>query len=203
MGKLLVGFGIIILIFSAIFFWERYAPQRLSFNINNYPDNNVANSASKPIEVIISAINMDLPIIPAKLVRGNWEATTKGVSYLSSSPIPGTTGNSILYGHDWPNLLGNILKLKPGQIIKIKYLDGESKEFIINSTALVSPNEISILAPSKDARITLYTCTGLFDNKRFVVVAILQTHIYITFAPLRYNLISFASIDRRTVGNHS
>jgi LPXTG-site transpeptidase (sortase) family protein len=175
MGKLLVIFGVIILLFSVFFFWERYTPQRLSFNISNYSNNNIGDSGEKPIEIIIPAINLDLPVIPAKLVRGNWEATSRGVSYLSSSPIPGTEGNSILYGHDWPNLLGNILKLKPGQIVKIKYLDGKIKIFTINSTVFVSPNETSILAPSKDTRITLYTCAGLFDSKRFVVTAILKS----------------------------
>jgi len=175
MGKLLIGIGTIILLFSVFFFWERYNPQRLSFNINDYSENTTnANSASRPVGIIIPAINLKLPIIPSEIKNGNWEATTKGVSYLSSSAIPGTKGNSILYGHDWPNLLGNITKLKPGQNIQIKFADGTIKNFVINTLSLVSPNQVSILAPSKTAQITLYTCTGFWDSKRFVVTAILK-----------------------------
>lgn len=172
LSKFLIALSIICFILATFFYLERNNPQRLAFAVNDYPSKTTAyNSTSAPVEIIIPAINLDLPIIPAKLEKGKWEATTKGVSWLSSSPMPGIEGNSILYGHNWPNLLGNILKLKPGQIIKIKFSDGLEKLFVIDSTVTVSPNDVNILKPSKSAQVTLYTCTGFLDNKRFVVVA--------------------------------
>lgn len=172
MYKLLAGFGIICFISAAFLFWQRYNPQRLAFAVNDYPGKTtVYDLTSSPVEIIIPAINLDLSIFPAKLQKGKWEATTKGVSWLSSSPIPGTEGNSILYGHNWPNLLGNIPKLKPGQVIKIKFIDGSTKNFVIDSTVSVSPKEVSILAPSQTSQITLYTCTGFLDNQRFIIKA--------------------------------
>ncbi len=170
-SKVLIGLGIIFFISATFFYFQQNNPQRLSFAINDLPIQSDTKNTALPTEIIIKDINLDLPIIPAKLEKGKWEATTKGVSYLSSSPIPGEKGNSILYGHNWPNLLGNIPKLKPGQVIKIKYADGKMKEFIINSTVIVSPKEVGILAPSEKSQITLYTCTGFLDSKRFVVVA--------------------------------
>lgn len=172
LSKLLTFFGIICFISAAFLFWQRYNPQRLAFALGNYSSQtNTSNSTAAPTKIIIPAINLDLPILPANLNKRQWEATTKGISWLSSSPLPGSAGNSILYGHNWPNLLGNITKLKPGQVIKIKFMDGSTKDFVIDSTVTVSPNEISILAPSKAPQITLYTCTGFLDNKRFVIVA--------------------------------
>lgn len=171
LAKLLSGFGLIILLFSAFLFWERYNPQRLAFAINDLQAQYDTIGTALPTEIIIKDLNLNLPILPAKLEKGRWEATTRGISWLSSSPIPGTKGNSILYGHNWPNLLGSITKLKPGQIIKIKFADGLVKNFVIDSTVSVYPEEISILAPSEISQITLYTCTGFLDNKRFVVVA--------------------------------
>lgn len=170
-AKLLVGFGLICLILTAFFLWERYNPQRLAFAINDLSTQSDTANTALPTEIIINDLSLNLPILPAKLEKGKWEATTKGISYLTSSPIPGTKGNSILYGHNWPNLLGNITKLKTGQNIKIKFTDGSVKNFIINSTVSVSPREIGILSPSLNSQITLYTCTGFLDNKRFVVVA--------------------------------
>lgn len=169
-SKLLVVSGLIILILAGLLFWQRYNPQRLSFDINEL-SGQTEDITALPLEIIIPSLNIDLPIIPAKLQKGKWEATTKGVSYLSSSPIPGEAGNSILYGHNWPNLLGNITKLKPGQVIRIKFMDGSEKKFVIDSTITISPKDVGILNPSKSAQITLYTCTGFFDSKRFVVVA--------------------------------
>jgi LPXTG-site transpeptidase (sortase) family protein len=173
-GKLLITIGLVILIFSAFFFYQRYNPLRLSFSISDYRAQGITDSASMPVEIIIPAIKLDLSIIPAKLVKNSWETTDKGVSYLISSPIPGNIGNSILYGHDWANILGPITKLKTGQIIEIKFVTGAIKKFEINTISLVSPDQASILAPSGDARITLYTCTGFWDSKRFVVTAILK-----------------------------
>ncbi len=170
-SKLLIAAGIICFISAAFLFWQRYNPQRLAFAVSEVSSKQGLTGSQTPIEIIIKDIRLDLPIIPAKIEKGNWEATTKGVSFLSSSPVPGSVGNSILYGHNWPNLLGNILKLKTGQEIKIKFSDGSTKLFVIDSTVLVSPKEVSILAPSKTAQITLYTCTGFLDNKRFVIKA--------------------------------
>ncbi len=165
-------FGLICLILAVFFFWQRNNPQRLAFALNDLPDrSDIINSLPLPTEIIIKDINLDLPIIPSKLEKGEWEATTKGVSWLSSSPLPGTKGNSILYGHNWPNLLGNILKLKPGQVIRIKFADGSTKLFVIDSTTSVSPKEVSVLAPSKTPRVTLYTCSGFLDSQRFVIGA--------------------------------
>jgi LPXTG-site transpeptidase (sortase) family protein len=176
LAKLLIILGAITIIFSGYLYWQRTSPQRLTFNLGLIP-NTVASasaSASMPVEIIIPAINLDLPVIPANLRDKYWDATTKGVSYLSSSPIPGTKGNSILYGHDWPNLLGNIHKLKPGQTISIKSANRKVNDFIIHTTAIVSPDDVSILAPSENAKITLYTCMGFFDDRRFVVTAVLK-----------------------------
>lgn len=171
LSKLLIGLGIICFILATLFYLQRNNPQRLAFAINDLPAQSDTIETALPTEIIIKDLSLDLPILPAKLEKGKWEAATKGISYLSSSPIPGEKGNSILYGHNWPNLLGNILKLKTGQVIIIKFADGLTKNFVIDSTASVSPKEISILAPSKTAQITLYTCAGFLDNKRFVVVA--------------------------------
>lgn len=170
-AKLFFGFGLICLLLASFFFWERSNPQRLAFAVNDLQPQSETINTALPREIIISDINLDLPILSAKLEKGKWEATNKGISWLSSSPIPGTKGNSILYGHNWPNLLGNITKLKPGQSILIKFADGSTKNFVVTSTVSVSPKEIGILAPSETSQITLYTCSGFLDSKRFAVVA--------------------------------
>ena len=117
---------------------------------------------------------MDLEIIPSKITNNTWEATSQGVSHLSSSPIPGEKGNSILYGHNWTNLLGNLTKIKPGAEINIILKNREKKIFIVEYVSIVGPNDTQILADTDDTRITLYTCTGFLDSKRFVVTALLK-----------------------------
>ncbi len=150
--------------------WQRYNPQRLSFaSYRNYSTSQAA--PNPPVRIKINDLRIDLPVIASKIKNNQWETTAKGISWLSTSPIPGTTGNSILYGHNWSSLLGNLVNAKTGQLITVYYQDGSQKSFEVDALAAVNPNDIHILDPSQDERITLYTCTGLMDSKRFVVVA--------------------------------
>lgn len=91
--------------------------------------------------------------------------------------MPGEPGNSILYGHNWTSLFGNLPKTKPGERVDIGFSDGSMQQFIVEYTSIVSPDEIEIIEQTEDTRITLYTCTGFLDSKRFVVVAKLPEKI--------------------------
>ncbi len=156
-------------------YWERTAPKNLSFvGPMQAQISKPTKNTKRPIELKISALNLDLPIIPSHLSQGTWETTTQGVSYLTSSPLPGDLGNSILYGHDFVSILGKLPQSHPGEDITITYSDKSQKTFVITYTSIVSPTQIDILHQSRDARITLYTCTGFFDTQRFVVVALLK-----------------------------
>ncbi len=150
-------------------------PRRLSFRPAPFLKTATVTSENDlPIGLIIPALGLELPILPARLNGNKWEASDKGVSYLVSSPRPGEVGNSILYGHNWPNLLGSMNLVRPGDAIEIVFADGVRKSFVTNYTSLVNPSETQILAPTRDRRLTLYTCAGFLDSKRFVVTASAQ-----------------------------
>ena len=171
-AKLFTYFGAVCLISALFLLWQRSNPKRLMFS-SFFPSKveTLSLKDSQPTRLIIRNSNIDLPIIPAKVKGQNWETTTQGVSWLINSSLPGEEGNSVIYGHNWENLLGNLISVKPGYQIEIAYKDGSKKIFTVDSTAIVSPKNISVLKQSKDKKITLYTCAGLFDEKRFVVVA--------------------------------
>lgn len=171
-ANLLFIIGFVSFMFGSFLLYQRYNPQNLSFNIS--PVQAVENNETlevKPIGIKINSLNLSLPVIPSEIKNNEWEATTKGVSYLTSSVTPGETGNSILYGHNWASLLGNLRKVKPGEKIAIIYSDGSVKEFLIEYAIEVKPDNGDILQNSSDSRITLYTCSGFLDSKRLVVVA--------------------------------
>lgn len=172
-ANFLLALGLLGLLFNFYLIFQRYNPQQLSFNISY---SQLANKSSEseilePTGISISSAGIALPILPAEIKGTKWESTTKGVSYLKSSAYPGETGNSILYGHNWPNLLGNLTRVKPGDTVTILYADNSSRDFLIEYTAQVKPEDTSVLKNSDDKRITVYTCSGFFDSKRFVVVA--------------------------------
>lgn len=147
-------------------------PSRLSFDVTFTQKKQPVVVSKPPKRIIIPKISVDLPIVSSHIKKGEWETTTDGISYLGVSPIPGDVGNSILYGHNFDYLFGKLPHLTPGDIIEIEYEDHSKKEFIIRYTQVVTPKQVDIIKPTTDRRITLYTCTGFLDSKRFVVVAI-------------------------------
>lgn len=171
LSKILVISGLFFLIFGGYLVWQRYSPKKLEFK--NLEIQQTSSSKITPARIIIPTLQIDNGIYGAKITNNNWQATGDGISYLLSSPVPGSKGNSILYGHNWPSLLGSLTKIKPGEKIKIILSNGKVREFIVEFTSVVDPDQTHILSQTSDARITLYTCTGFLDRQRFVATATL------------------------------
>lgn len=179
--RVLIYFGIFCLTLAGFLYWQRTTPTRLEFDTGKIESASVSSTNLEPRAIIIRDLAIELPIYPASIKGAKWEATSKGVSYLSSTPVPGEVGNSVIYGHNWKSILGNLVKARPGQAIEVLYSDGSRKEFEIKYTQVVTPDQTQILDQTGDKRITLYTCTGFLDSKRFVVTAILSEDLDAAF----------------------
>jgi len=163
--------SVIFFLFSGILFWRHYFdPNRLNFTRFSPPVKIASVNPFFPENITIPDLNISLPVIPAKIQNGKWPTTGEGVSYLSDSQRPGEIGNSIFYGHNWPRLLGNLSKIKPGQKI-ILGSKTATKIYYVTETKIVTPQDISILADTSIPRLTIYTCYGFADSKRFVAIA--------------------------------
>lgn len=174
-ANLLIIVGIFLLSLSSFRIWQRINPWNLKFNFQQIPEESIQMKASNyPVTLQIPQIGVDVPVIPAKISARSWEYTDNGVSFLATSPVPGEIGNSILYGHNWNNILGRLPRLKPGGEITVTLRDGSQKKFTVKYTTVVTPDQTHILAMTSDRRITIYTCTGFLDTKRFVVTAMLK-----------------------------
>lgn len=174
LASFLIFTSLILFLVGSFLIWQRYTPSRLSFDMSTLPQRIVFVGPKYPIRLVIQKLDIDLPIYPAQIKNGNWEATTKGVSYLSSSVTPGSIGNSIIYGHNFRNLLGNLVDAEVDDEVNIYFSDGGQKSFNVKSTSVVYPDNNSVLSDSKEKILTIYTCTGFLDSKRFVVTATLQ-----------------------------
>jgi LPXTG-site transpeptidase (sortase) family protein len=124
-----------------------------------------------PVRLRLPSVSIDLLVVPAYKTDSRWPTTTKGVSYLASSPLPGDPGNSIFYGHNWTRILGNLKNSQAGDPLIIGYSDGSSKTFTVTRVETVGPNAVEILDSTDFPQITLYTCTGFLDTRRLVVFA--------------------------------
>lgn len=165
--------GIVCLVYAGTLYAQRISPTRLNFD-DFHTQQPVISDKILPSRLVIPSVQIDLPLIPSEIKEGQWETTDRGVSYLKGSPIPGDRGNSIMYGHNWENLLGPLIGVKPGDTLQVVFSSGERKTFVIAGIMTVTPDQTHILNETNDRRITLYTCTGFMDSKRLVIVAVLQ-----------------------------
>lgn len=161
--------GIICLVSAGYLFWQRTNPYRLSFASYSELPAVKAPENLRPVNIRIPSLSIDLPISAATIENGKWPASSTGISHLSSSPVPGEQGNSTLYGHNWPNLLGPLKKIQPGDSIEIGLSDGTTRTFVVSRTDTVTPDQTKSISQTGETRITLYTCAGFLDRKRFIV----------------------------------
>lgn len=102
---------------------------------------------------------------------GNWTISETAASYLAQSARPGENGNIIVYGHNKREILGNIRALKGNEIITLTTQDGTTHMYQIVLLKEVDPSQTSYLEPTTEETLTLYTCSGFMDKKRFIVQA--------------------------------
>lgn len=167
LDTLFIGLGLFFLGFGCFLVWERESPRQLVFAASS------DSAVVTPIRLSIDSISLNLPVHSAPIQDGKWAITKDGVSHLSTSPLPGTLGNSVFYGHNWDNLLGSLKNVKTGDQILVELSDGQIVSYLVHFVSVVTPDETHIYQNTSDYRLTLYTCTGFLDSKRLVITAIL------------------------------
>jgi len=159
--------GFLLICFSL--YWSYYEKTVLSFE--NYSNSEVNTGQIKPQRLIIPSVSIDLEIKKASVSGNNWEINPKGASHLKFSAGPGQKGNMIIFGHNKSDLLGNVLNIKEGAEIEVIDTQTRNHKYKVFQTLVVDPSEIWVLEDKGEEMLTLYTCTGLFDSKRFVLKA--------------------------------
>jgi len=125
----------------------------------------------KPVKIAIQWFLVDVPIEEEVYKEGQWSVSETEASHLADSANPGESGNIIIYGHNKREIMGNIRALKGGEIIHLSTEDGVDHHYHITHMKEVEPTQTEFLQPTDHEVLTLYTCSGFWDKKRFVVQA--------------------------------
>ncbi len=157
--------------YALILLYQHFTPQRIAFATENLVNSVPQASKAAPQTVYISRLGIRLNVYEGSIKGSKWEVSSKGITHLSGTPFPGEAGNSVFYGHNWTSLLGKLPDVIPGDLIEVEFDGGVNKSFVVNYIFEVSPNDSSIIEKTKNPQLTIYTCSGFLDTKRFVVVA--------------------------------
>ena len=130
-------------------------------------------SPAQAIQIQIPAINVDAPVV----LGDGWEQLKKGVGQHIGSANPGQPGNLVLSAHN--DVFGEIFRhldeLQRGDEVTV-YTAQRAYVYVITKTLIVEPTQVSLLAPTSNATLTLISCYPyLVDNQRIVVQAVLQS----------------------------
>jgi LPXTG-site transpeptidase (sortase) family protein len=141
-------------------------------------------SVKNDVSVEIPSLGINIPIVGVPLRNGEWNVSWLGnqAGWLEGSAFPSWNGNSVLTSHVYmangkPGPFVSLSKLKYGDLV-IVHAYGEKYTFVVQTNAVVSPNDKSIMKHEEKPWLTLITCKN-YDEKtnsylnRTVVRAIL------------------------------
>ena len=128
--------------------------------------------ASLPSRIHIDRIRVDLTVEPAEVKDGEWPISRTGTNFLTQSARPSEGSNTVIYGHNYKNIFGHLKEVKIGDEVVLTNTQGHKFTYVVESTRVVKPTAVEIIAPTPTETLTLYTCVGFLDQDRLVIHAV-------------------------------
>lgn len=123
-----------------------------------------------PVRIVIPSVSINLPITVAPLIGGYWQTSDSSASFGEGSSVPGGGGNTVIFAHAKEGLFLPLKNVRHGDTVYV-YTQNKWFSYEINDIKEVTPNDVYVVKPTNDERLTLFTCSGFFDTKRLVVTA--------------------------------
>jgi len=102
--------------------------------------------------VLIPKINLDAIVVEG----ASSKQLSKGPGHLGETAMPGELGNAVITAHR-DTFFRHIYELNPGDEITV-LRNGQTFRFAVTGKKVVKPDDLSVLKPTSDARLTLITC---------------------------------------------
>ncbi len=129
--------------------------------------------ANNPVRILIPKVDIDLKVVDAPIVDGYWQLSDDTASYGLGSGHPGTKSNTVIFAHAREGLFYNLKDVKLGDIVYV-FTRNNWYRYKVSKVDAVYPNQTEVIKPTKTDVLTLYTCTGFYDEKRLIVTAVPQ-----------------------------
>ncbi len=101
------------------------------------------------------------------------KALLLGPGHMEATAVPGQPGNSVITGHR-DTFFRHIYELDKGDPILVQRA-GKTFQYQVTGKKIIEPDDLSVVRPTSDARLTLLTCYPIYyigpAPKRLVVFA--------------------------------
>jgi len=124
---------------------------------------------SSPTRIVIPSIHVDAPVVEGD----DWEQLKKGAGHTLGTANPGERGNCFISAHN--DIFGEIFRrldeVELGDKITL-YAGDTPYHYVVKAKRIVEPTDVSVMAPTASAVLTLMTCYPyMIDTHRLVVIA--------------------------------
>ncbi len=106
--------------------------------------------------VSIPKINLDAIVVEGASRR----QLSIGPGHITTTALPGESGNSVITGHR-DTFFRHIYELNKGDEILVRR-NGQTFHYEVTGKKVVHPEDVSVLNPTRDARLTLITCYPIY-----------------------------------------
>ena len=186
-GRLLLAAGILLGLFVAYLLWgtnltEAHSQNALAHQFRTSTQEAKSGGTAASTALVLPGFAIGIIQIPKigvekYLVEGTGESDLqKGPGHYPGTPLPGQPGNVAIAGHrtTYGAPFYNLDALRPGDPVRITTLSGTIYTYDVTGSQVVSPNDVTVVAATKDNRLTLTTCNPRFSaTSRLVVTAAL------------------------------
>jgi LPXTG-site transpeptidase (sortase) family protein len=111
-----------------------------------------ASEEDRLTRLLIPKISLDAVVVEGISNRD----LMKGPGHIRNTAYPGEKGNVVFSAHR-DTFFRHIYELKTGDVIEVQR-NGQHFRYAVFGKKIVDPNDVSVIRPSKDARLTLITC---------------------------------------------
>lgn len=177
LSSALLAIGLLLVMFTLCSYaWMSVEQHRLKSRSASAASAALA-TASEHSHENITVLNIPKIDLQAAILEGTGrKSLLLAPGHLEHTAWPGGSGNAVVAGHR-DTFFRRLYELHKGDDIFVRRA-GRQYHYAVSSTAIVNPDETSVIRPSSDARLTLITCYPTYyigpAPKRLVVVATLQ-----------------------------
>lgn len=122
-----------------------------------------------PVRIVIKGADLDLVVKPGKFNPSTEEWTLNNQDAFfaeQTSPISNIIGNTLIYGHNIPQVFTKLHELEKGAELVVFTDTGAQFSYTLVSSEEVLPSNTQILYQQTKPQVTLQTCTGNWNEYR-------------------------------------
>jgi len=122
-----------------------------------------------PRHISVSSLGIDVSIADGVYDErtGEWTLSDTSAFYATpTNPVNSDSGNTLIYGHNSDEIFGKLLKIQQGAEVTVTTDNGYVFTYVYTSTEAVRPTDTRPLVYEGKPRLTLQTCSGIWNQTR-------------------------------------